>query len=384
MPAMTKQKLKFDPEKANHILIVQPALPRYRLPLFTKLSESPGLVVTLIYSVPEALGVLNVNADLVKNDWLAVGKIKWVFGLFGWQPKVSSIDLRPYDAIVVCGEPRVLSNLIIMLRARISRTPVIWWGHYWTASSKPFRARIRMILARYASSILFYTDLEVEEYLRIHPNAKLVEGLNNGVSNTEIKEFRVSYRAHERQHRLLFIGRITKKAELDLLIRSLSMSGMEVIKLDIIGDGERTYVQSLKNLSEDLGVNNRINWLGSLVDEVQIAAHANRARLFVYPGSVGLSLIHAYSYGIPSVVHANRWKQMPEIAAFYESKAGVVFEAGSVQSLATSIVDLIEDESELDEKSRRAVKMTDTKFNTIDMSKRFHSHIRKVLRLDVP
>ena len=37
-------------------------------------------------------------------------------------------------------------------------------------------------------------------------------------------------------------------------------------------------------------------------------------RIFVYPGEVGLSLIHAMAYGLPCLVHSDRLKHMPEIS----------------------------------------------------------------------
>ena len=72
-----------------------------------------------------------------------------------------------------------------------------------------------------------------------------------------------------------------------------------------------------------------------MAEEPDIAQIANRCRLFVYPGGVGLSLIHAMAYGLPSIIHDDRWRHMPEIAAFQDGRTGRTFEREDPGSLAS-------------------------------------------------
>ena len=59
--------------------------------------------------------------------------------------------------------------------------------------------------------------------------------------------------------------------------------------------------------------------------------------LFIYPGSVGLSLIHAYNYGLPSIIFSDMRYHMPESAAFKEGFNGISYKKDSATSLARSI-----------------------------------------------
>src|SRR5690606_18605046 len=127
------------------------------------------------------------------------------------------------DVLVVSGAPRGLSNIALLLRAKMKGVKTIWWGHYWSSTSRPWRAALRMILMRLADATLFYTDQEVEEYLAARPNEqKLVVALNNGIETDEIVSLRKRYDPGARSRDLLFVGRLTAKAELGLLLDALA------------------------------------------------------------------------------------------------------------------------------------------------------------------
>jgi hypothetical protein len=44
---------------------------------------------------------------------------------------------------------------VLLLKARLSGAATIWWGRYWSATSRPWRAPLRMLLMRFAHHLLF-------------------------------------------------------------------------------------------------------------------------------------------------------------------------------------------------------------------------------------
>src|SRR5690606_35591262 len=114
--------------------------------------------------------------------------------------------------------------------------------------------------------------------------------LNNGVDVEPIQALRKPYSA-ERGREILFIGRLTAKAELPLLLEALALDRLRGAHLHVIGDGAMR--GSLEEHARRLGIDERISWHGGTTDEKAIADIANRCRIFVYPGDVGLSLLHA-------------------------------------------------------------------------------------------
>ena len=353
------------------VVIVQPAIPSYRLGLFSRLADRLGPQL-LVYASPGKLGVLTEHAPCAWERTL--GPIRAVLPGLEWQPGALSIPLDRGDVLVVSGAPRCLSNIALLLKARWKGARTIWWGHYWSSTSRPWRAGLRMVLMRLADAILFYTDREAEEYLATRKNnRKPVAALNNGIETGEIVTLRKPYDPVLRPRDLLFIGRLTRKAELALLLEALALPVCAGVTLDVIGEGGEE--EALRRQASVLGLSGRIAWHGGTTDERQIAEIANRCKAFVYPGSVGLSLIHAFAYGLPAVVHDDRWKHMPEIAALRAGTNGLTFAEGSAASLADTIRALLGDHPALKRMSTEGIAMTDRTFNTKDMAERFYKTI---------
>lgn len=295
-----------------------------------------------------------------------------------WQQGAASLPMRRGDIVVVSGAPRCLSNLVILIRARLRGARTIWWGHYWSASSKPWRFALRLMLMRFSHGILFYTDAEVEEFLttRNRIDSRPLVGLNNGINIDPIRAVRAPYHVKERSKRLLFIGRLTEKTEFSLLLRALADPALAAVELDVIGDGvlERRVCAE----AEDLGLEARVHWHGGISNEAQIAAIANKVALFVYPGAVGLSLLHAMAYGLPAILHDDRWGHMPEISAFKDGFTGRSFFRGNAEALAQAIHTALNDTEACNHWSEAAILQVEQNYNTEEMAKRFCALIKEL------
>lgn len=296
-----------------------------------------------------------------------------------WQEGACWVPVGRGDVLVICGAPRTLSTIVLLFKGILSGAHTIWWGHYWSATSRSWRAAIRYALMRVPDAIVFYTEQEVDDYYAGVGNRrkKRAFGLNNGIETDEIVRLRTVYSLEHRPRDLLFIGRITPKAEIDILLEALSVPSCEGVTLDVIGSGHDA--ARLRKRCVDLGIADRVAWHGGTVDEKQIAAIANQCKAFVYPGSVGLSLIHGLSYGLPAIVHDNRWAHMPEIAALKPGRNGVTFQRGEAGSLAVTIAALLANQTRLTEMSRSATDTTAVTFNASDMAERFCSAIEQVV-----
>lgn len=73
---------------------------------------------------------------------------------------------------------------------------------------------------------------------------------------------------------ILFLGRIHPKKGLDVLLRSLSNTEIQYT-LNIIGEGENEYVESLKNQAQLIGIEKNINWLGSKLGKEKYMFYTN-------------------------------------------------------------------------------------------------------------
>lgn len=345
---------------------VQPALPAYRKDFFARVASHFKSEFGLHY----AGGPSAISADILGYCATCTGPERRLPLGFVWQRDVVNIQLVKGSIIVLSGNPRYLSTLVLALKAKLRGANVIWWSHYWSSSSRSWRMALRLMLMRIADGVVFYTDQEVAEY-RAGPgkcDKRPVIGLNNGINTDPIRALRTSYDAEQRQQEILFVGRQTAKAKLSLLIKALAMPHLSGVHLHVVGEGEES--EKSRAVAKAVGVENRITWHGVTTDEADIAPIANRCRMFVYPGEVGLSLIHGMAYGLPCVVHSDRWQHMPEIAAFKDGQTGRSFSPNDDTALADAIAALIDDVDSLNDMSQRCCAVTDASFNTQDMAKR--------------
>lgn len=358
----------------TRVVFLQPALPVYRLDFFEQCSQLLDGPLIVYHSTVNLHG-LQVDLSNQPSWAMQLGSMYDVLPGIQWQVGALSVQINRGDVVVVAGAPRCISNLALLIWARLRGAHTIWWGHYWSATSKTWRYVLRLILMKLSHSVIFYTDREVDEcrkYMGRFAPGRL-SALNNGINADPIKAYRTPYSADKRGKRLLYIGRLTEKAQIQVLLNALAAPELKNFSLDIIGGGPEEI--KLRRLAEELGLNGRIVWHGSITDEELIADVANCCALFVYPGSVGLSLIHALTYGLPSVVHANNRHHMPEIAALTPYVNGFTFQEGNAISLADCICEAFADLNRLNWMSSMALDTVEDSFNTKSMAKRFVSAV---------
>ncbi|MEO1257498.1 MAG: glycosyltransferase [Bacteroidota bacterium] len=102
---------------------------------------------------------------------------------------------------------------------------------------------------------------------------------------------------------LVTLSRLHPVKNLESLFQAVAKLPFEY-KIKIIGDGEKAYVNSLKELAADLQIDHKITWLGSLYGTEKFACIHN-ADLFVLPSfteNFANSVIEVLSVGTPVLV----------------------------------------------------------------------------------
>lgn len=365
------------------VIFIQPALPVYRKPFFEKLSKMVGGDVYVVANVIDALGVRSVNnidCNFIRSDGL-----KKIFGgFFYWNKGVEKVFsiINENDIVVINGNPRVINYMFFALYAKNKKAKIIWWGHGRTSGSSKVSLLIRRYLSRFFDAVLLYTDNEINFF---DPKSVRVFALNNGLDtefiHNEIGLDRIKKSIRNKKQskkiNLVFSGRITKKCKLDILLEVLTFFSEDEVHLNIVGDGE--LYNELYSLSKDLGVFKMITWHGAIYDEKLLSEVFMSSHYFVYPGSVGLSLIHGYNYGLPALVHNEYEHHMPEIAAFADNINGFCFDRDNISSLCDCIKKL-QSISDTDYYSMCLVSLNTAieKYNINVMANRFIDVISKI------
>ena len=353
----------------NKIIVIQPVVPSYRKGFFNAAAPLLGERFT-VHASDLSMGVL--TEQTVVEPWRStLGPMLRLGPGMEWQRGALSVPIERGDVVIVSGAPRCLSNIMLLLKARLLGAHTVWWGQLWSATSRWHRFILRLMLMRLAHSVLFYTDAEVAAYKARFGrwDRRLLAALNNGIDVKPIQARRAPYDAATRPNDILFLGRLTQKAQIPLLLQSMTKAPLAGATLHVVGDGPDR--GTLSDWAKENGLETRVIWHGGTVDESEIASIANHSAVFCYPGGVGLSLIHAMAYGLPAVVHDERRTHMPEIAAFEAGITGETFAKGDPAALARSLAALLATPERRARMAREAMRRADETYNTKEMAERF-------------
>ena len=217
--------------------------------------------------------------------------------------------------------------MFIFILARLMGKEVIWWGHLNTAGSHGLSSKIRQKIMKTSSKILLYTESEKERF----DYKEQVYALNNGLTPPHgIKTKKLPDFSSSDIVKLLFIGRLTEKCNIFPALEKLFGSELS-FEFHIIGDGP------LMTKCSEFLADPRFIFHGALYKEKDIGAIALKCDLLVYPGSVGLSLIKGFGYGLPAVIHSNMRNHMPECAAAVKNKNAIFFNENDYESFIHAI-----------------------------------------------
>lgn len=138
---------------------------------------------------------------------------------------------------------------------------------------------------------------------------------------------------------LVTVARLSPEKDVQTLLRAMALAHerQPALRLEIAGDGACR--QELQHLSNELGLNGSVRFLGQ-VNEVP--ALLRRAGLFVLPSlteGISLTLLEAAATGLPAV--ATNVGGNPEIIE--QGKTGLLVPAAAPASLADAIVETYQD-----------------------------------------
>lgn len=357
------------------VVILQPALPKYRVPVFRELARRPGLDLLLVYgrfpTIPnvapdgfQAREHLHRTLPLPGGDWL-------------WHtPPRELLRAGACDVLVIPWNLRYLSMVPLLLHARAQRLPVVLWGHGYSKHEDRSKRRLRYAVIRLADAVVVYNYRVADAVVRAGlPRTRVFVALN-ALDQAPIRAAAADWLArpqdlaafrHEGRiasgPNLLFVSRLDPGNRVDVLIRAVDILRRTLpgARATIVGGGAD--MPNLAALAASLGIEDRIRLVGPLYEESALAPHFLTADLFVYPANIGLSILHAMGYGLPVVTGDRLDTQNPEIEALRPGENGLLFAHGDPAALAATIASLHADPHRL-ATMRAAAAATTERFTT--------------------
>ncbi|WP_086868375.1 glycosyltransferase family 4 protein [Kosakonia pseudosacchari] len=350
----------------QRLIFIQPAIASYRQAFYKGLAKN--FKVEVYACKKDFLNVKSITLDEHVIQHYSPGFISFFRKKIFWHMNLPLIKCaKKNDVVILNGNPRIINYMLLLIICRLRRIKVIWWGHGWSSGSYGVLAKFRLRIMCLANLILLYTDRECEMVKHVKTYA-LNNGLDSNSIKNEIKKHSANIVRDPNLIKLIFVGRLTPKANILFLIKALKYTPGN-IHLDIVGDGEMK--EQIDRAIADNGLRPRVRLLGALFDESSLAKIMMSSDAFVYPGAVGLSLIHAFNYGLPAIIHDDERYHMPEFSAFKNKVNGFSYKRGSQESLIKTLTEFASlPQTERDAISLKAMKTIQYTYNTDDMVKR--------------
>lgn len=161
-------------------------------------------------------------------------------------------------------------------------------------------------------------------------------------------------------HDILFLGRLgARKGSYDLL-RAVPqvLDAVPDVFVYLGGDGE---VRQSRKMAEDIGISGHVRFLGWIRDEEK-ESYLKKCSIFVLPSyheGMPMSVLEAMSYGLATVgTNAGGLPQVIE-----NGVNGIRIDAGDIQALSESLIDLLQDEEKKKRIGQAAVKYISARFD---------------------
>lgn len=284
--------------------LVQRVLPEYRAPFFNALGQAcqhglgvfageprPDEMIKTADGLEQAQLTQGTNLHLFRGNLYVCLQI----GLMRW--------LKRYDpdVLIVEANPRYLRTAAAVEWMHRHGRPVIGWGLGAPPISGPLaalRRRRRLHFLRQFDSLITYSQAGATEYARLGFPAERIFVAVNAVTPPPAHPMPARpLPVSDQPAKILFVGRLQARKQLENLLQACNQLP-EALQptLVIVGDGpDRERLESLA-----MEIYPRAGFTGALYGD-DLAEQFRTADLFVLPGTGGLAIQQAMSYGLPVI-----------------------------------------------------------------------------------
>lgn len=355
-------------------------IPTYRTAFFQRLLNDERLKITVFCrpgpnGQPAELSKSRFHQAVVRVPSVSLFGDRFIFERLPFQSILSD-----YEVIVSDGNPRHLGFALLSTVAALLGKRVIIWSTLHSRRNRPASQAVRLLWWRLFPEFLSYTQPDADR-LNAQGFGKIARSTNNGLDQAEIDRCRSLHtgpelsafkreQSLEGKHILLSIGRAVpgRFDQMAETLSALKAAGRDVVWV-LLGSGNG--MEALKNAVARHGVGDNVRFPGAIYEEQDLARWFGAADLFVYTDAIGLSLYHAFGYGLPVVVNDSLALHGPEMGVFEEGGVGLTFRHGDANDMVAKIIQLLDDPALRSAMGARASQIVRQEYNAEIMYERF-------------
>ena len=323
--------------KNNRCFITNIA-PHYREPIFSLIDKEIGCDFYIGDHVRTRLKVFNYH---ILTGYRKTLRNRFI-GPFYWQSGSIRLVFKPYKYYILDGEPFCLSSWVILVLCRLLGKRTIAWTHGWYGREGLIKGMIKKIFYKQFSTLMLYNRYAMRLMEDIGFDRNRMFCIANSMDSDREKALRTTlkpsdvYASHFKNNlpTVIYCGRIQKWKKLEMLIDSMKMLKDEGRPVNVVFIGKDVEGVNLESYAKQQGLQANVWMYGPCYDDRIIGQLFFDAAVCVSPGNVGLTAIHALSFGCPVITHNDFSYQNPEFEAINPGVTGDFFEKDNTRSLA--------------------------------------------------
>ena len=336
---------------AKWVTVVQPYVPRYRVPLFDALEEQlaqRGLRLRVAHGTP--IGKVRSRGDAAEASWSSVQRNIYLPGPGGslkWRPAGTCPGQEVLRVVEASGS--ILSSTWQVLRGSRGGTPTAVWGHIDNYGGDP-PAPIQHALSfqvEHASHVFAYTIRGTRRAIELGADPNRVTTLNNTVDLDPLRVQRASREARgtdpSEQPHAIFIGALEESKRIEWVLAASDRAHDQLAQFTVTIVGGGPMLENVRRWSAPRP------W--ATVTGPMFGDDLNRlllsADLLLNPGRVGLLATESLASGVPMVttdypMHAPEFDYLT-----HDVNCHVVSESADIAGFSRAVCDLLDDSDRL-------------------------------------
>lgn len=348
----------------GRLAVQQRVLPVYRGPFFELLAGSCAGGLDLFAGLPRESEAIAVTAELraarlsqARNLHLLGGPLYTCYqrGLPDWLRRTDP------DALILEANPRYLASPAAARWMQGHSRPVLGWGLGSPPPLGPFaglRRNARLRFLHQFDALIAYSARGAEQYAALgYPRARIFVA-PNAAAPAPKDPLPPRPDGFDGPPLVLYVGRLQARKRLDLLIRACAALPADLQpRLRLVGEGpERPTLEGLAAETYPATEFTGARFGAGLV------AHFAAADLFVLPGTGGLAVQEAMSYGLPVIVAqgdgtqddlvrpSNGWQVQPDdFESLLEAMHSALADAPRLRAMGAESHRIVKEEINLEE-----------------------------------
>ncbi|AZA51877.1 glycosyltransferase family 4 protein [Chryseobacterium sp. G0201] len=364
------------------IAIVTNIIPSYREGFYNKLLKNEDTDITIYCQKNIPNTKLKTIHDKYSKNVIVVKFIDFFNEKMNIQFLPFFRLLKNYDTVFIDGNPRYFSHFILANLFRFLKPDkVILWSMIHSYKANSFTENIRLNWTKKFKRVFTYNDKEVEIF-KEKGYTGICIGMNNGLDQEKIENVIAKWTKEQLEEWqkensvygkkvILSCTRLIQKNELDKFLEHFPevLNAIPDVKWYVIGDGDQR--QNLEKIVNEKGLGENVIFLGEIYEEAKLAPWFLTASVMIHPAAIGLSILHAYGYGLPIITHSDYHFHGPEFSALVEGKNSITYEKDNYLNLVEKVIFCLENEQMTEQLGLNAKKTVQEKFNVNKMVERF-------------